>query len=71
LVFGAAALQAAVGCSPRCDENAGPTLSVLSGVVLLVAGASAYHGFSKTSRCREAVTSWCESHDCGEPDAPR
>ena len=71
LLIGFAGLGAALGCSPHCGENAGPAVSVLSGVVLLATGASAYHGFSATNRCREAMTSWCAAHDCGEHDAPQ
>ena len=67
-VFGGMALGAAV--SPT-DEKPGPSLPVFFGLVMLGAGASAVHGFRATSRCRDAVTSWCGSHDCGEPDAPR
>ena len=70
ILFGAA-LGPALTCSPNCGENAGPAVAILTGAALLVAGASAVHGFSATNRCREAVTSWCASHDCGEPDAPR
>ena len=64
-------LQAALTCSPNCAENAGPGLSVLSGAVLLGTAASAIYGFHQTSRCTEARTSWCSSHDCGSeaPDA--
>jgi hypothetical protein len=67
-VLGGMALEAAV--SPG-DEKPGISLPVFFGLVMLGAGASAVHGFRATNRCREAVTSWCGSHDCGEPDAPR
>src|SRR3982751_2605973 len=68
------------GESPGCTESraapiadfivAGAALA-FSAAVLLATGASSYHGFHETSRCREAVTSWCASHDCGDSDAPR
>ena len=70
--FGAAGLTQTLNhCSPSsdCAESFAPGLAVLGGVVLLTAGASAFYGFHQTKRCREAWTSWCGSHDCGdEPD---
>ena len=71
LLFGFAGLGATLGCSPHCGENAGPAVAILGALVLLPTGASAVHGFRATNRCREAMTSWCAAHDCGEPDAPR
>lgn len=74
LTLGLVGLQAALSY-PCCVENAGPAVAVLSGLVLLGTGASAIHGFRATSQCREAVTSWCGSHDCEghvpEDDATR
>jgi hypothetical protein len=68
--FGAAALQAALTCSPNCAENAGPGLAVISGGVVIGATLSAIHGFNETSRCRDAWSAWCASHDCAGRSSP-
>ena len=70
LAFSAAALQAALGPGTP-GEKPGWMLPAFGATVALAAVASSYHGFHETSRCREAVTSWCALRDCGEPDAPR
>ena len=71
LTFGAVALGQALSCSPNCAENLGPALAIISGVVLLGTATSAIYGFQETGRCREAMSAWCSSHDCGrEPLNP-
>ena len=69
-VFGGLALEAALG-PQASSEKPGPILPALFGAAAVAAGASAYKGLRETSRCRQAVTSWCALRDCGEPDAPR
>ena len=70
VAFGGMALGAATG-NPASSEKPGPMLPALFFAGALAAGASAYKGFRDTNRCRTAVTSWCGSHDCGEPDPAR
>jgi hypothetical protein len=66
-VLGITALGATIDCSRTgdCGESAGPAVLVLTGLVLAGAGMSALYGFYQTNRCRDARTTWCESHDCG------
>lgn len=70
IAFGGLALEAALG-HQAVSERPGPMLPALFFAGALAAGASAYKGFRDIRRCRAAVTSWCGSHDCGEPDPPR
>ena len=71
LVLAAASLAAHLSCCAAPGEKPGASLPLFSAALALGVGASAVDGFRATGRCREAVTSWCASHDCGEPDAPR
>ena len=69
LTIGASALGVALSHNDK--EGAGRGFATLSALVLVLTAASAIYGFHQISRCREATTSWCASHDCGEPDAIR
>lgn len=71
LVLAGASLEASLSPSGAPGEKPNASLPILSAALALAVGASAVHGFRATGRCREAVTSWCASHDCGEFDAPR
>ena len=71
LTIGAVAIGSALSCSPNCVENLGPGLAIISAVVLAGTATSAVYGFQETGRCREAMSAWCSSHDCGnEPPNP-
>jgi len=69
LTFFAPALGIALSNNDK--EGAGRGIATFSALVLVPTAASAIYGFHQISRCREATTSWCASHDCGEPDPIR